>query len=145
MAVVAPLTGAFVQADRARAQSLVATPGTSGDQLLFFYDATAGHPPYLVVSNLSPDALTLEVAWRVPGFSGSSGFPRVVLGPTRVVQLTNIQRESTSTGTSHFGAAQLPKLDVAGSIPIGGSLDKLVIWRAFLRVGRLPAASWWSG
>ncbi|MBY0275441.1 immune inhibitor A [Candidatus Binatia bacterium] len=47
----------------ARAQSLVAAPGTSGDQLLFFYDATAGRTPFLVVSNLSPSALTLDIAW----------------------------------------------------------------------------------
>jgi hypothetical protein len=52
-----------VQADHARAQLLIATPGTSGDQLLFFYDATAGHAPFLVVSNLAPAAVTLEVAW----------------------------------------------------------------------------------
>jgi hypothetical protein len=57
------LVGACLGAGEGRAQSRVATPGTTGDQLLFFYDATAGRSPFLVVSNLSPAALTLEVAW----------------------------------------------------------------------------------
>ncbi|MBM4246126.1 MAG: hypothetical protein FJ148_20400 [Deltaproteobacteria bacterium] len=51
------------EAHHAHAQATIATPGTSGDQLLFFYDATAGRTPFLVVSNLSPSALTLEIAW----------------------------------------------------------------------------------
>jgi len=57
------LVEAFCGPDRARAQSLIATPGTSGDQLLFFYDATAGRTPFLVVSNLAPAEVTLEIAW----------------------------------------------------------------------------------
>lgn len=57
------LVGAFLDGGHASAQSLIATPGTSGDQLLFFYDATAGRTPFLVVSNLAPSALTLEIAW----------------------------------------------------------------------------------
>lgn len=52
-----------VVADRADAQRLIATPGTSGDQLLFFYDATAGRVPFLVVSSFSNTAVTLEIAW----------------------------------------------------------------------------------
>ena len=47
----------------APAQQLLGTPGTSGDQLIFFYDATASRTPFLVVSNLAPGALTLEIAW----------------------------------------------------------------------------------
>jgi len=62
-AALALLIGACLLAGEARAQLRIATPGTTGDQLLFFYDATAGRSPFLVVSNLSPAALTLEVAW----------------------------------------------------------------------------------
>lgn len=47
----------------ALAQTLIAAPGTSGDQLLFVYDATPGRTLFLVVANVSPDSLTLEVAW----------------------------------------------------------------------------------
>jgi hypothetical protein len=47
----------------ARAQQVIAAPGTSGDQLLFFYDATPGRTLFLVVSNLSPAEVTLEIAW----------------------------------------------------------------------------------
>lgn len=48
-------------------QSRIATPGTSGDQLLFVYDATEGRVPFLVVSNLASEALTVEVAWYAQG------------------------------------------------------------------------------
>jgi hypothetical protein len=47
----------------ARAQSLIAAPGTSGDQLLFFYDATSGRTLFLVVANVSQSDLTLEIDW----------------------------------------------------------------------------------
>lgn len=63
VATLVLLAGAGLGAGDARAQQVIASPGTSGDQLLFFYDATAGRSPFLVVSNLSPAALTLEVAW----------------------------------------------------------------------------------
>ncbi len=63
VATMCLLVLACFDAGHARAQATIATPGTSGDQLLFFYDATAGRTPFLVVSNLSPSALTLDVAW----------------------------------------------------------------------------------
>lgn len=63
IAAMLALIGTCLAANPARAQSLIAAPGTSGDQLLFFYDATAGRTPFLVVSNLSPSTLTLEIAW----------------------------------------------------------------------------------
>ncbi len=47
----------------ALSQSIIATPGTSGDQLLFVYDATQGRAPFLVVSNLASEPVTVEVAW----------------------------------------------------------------------------------
>jgi hypothetical protein len=47
----------------ARAQVEIATPITSGDQLIFFYDATEGHVPFLVVSNISQLDETVDVAW----------------------------------------------------------------------------------
>jgi hypothetical protein len=47
----------------ARAQTEIETPITSGDQLIFFYDATEGHVPFLVVSNISPFDVTLDVGW----------------------------------------------------------------------------------
>lgn len=63
VATLVLLSGACFGAGHARAQSTIAAPGTSGDQLLFFYDATAGRTLFLVVSNLSPSTLTLEIAW----------------------------------------------------------------------------------
>lgn len=48
---------------RARSQHEIATPGTSGDQLLFVYDATEQRVPFLVVSNLADAAVRIEVAW----------------------------------------------------------------------------------
>jgi hypothetical protein len=63
------LVGAFLDTGHARAQSLIATPGASGDQLLFFYDATAGRTPFLVVSNLAPAEVTLEIAWYAQNLS----------------------------------------------------------------------------
>jgi hypothetical protein len=54
---------AAASAPPARAQSEIATPITSGDQLIFFYDATEGHVPFLVVSNISPLDETIDVGW----------------------------------------------------------------------------------
>lgn len=86
------VVGSCLGSDRARAQSLIATPGTSGDQLLFFYDATAGRTPFLVVSNLSPTELTLEIAWYAQDLSRRLATQRqtvssggnVVLDPSQV-------------------------------------------------------------
>jgi hypothetical protein len=63
LATLVLLSGAGLDPGAARAQSTIAAPGTSGDQLLFFYDATAGRTLFLVVSNFSPAELTLEIAW----------------------------------------------------------------------------------
>ena len=62
---VAPLLAALtlLTASPVRSQTVLGTPAASGDQLLFFYDATASKAPFLVVSNFGQDALTLEVAW----------------------------------------------------------------------------------
>jgi hypothetical protein len=50
-------------ARQGHAQTRVETPGVSGDQLIFYYDATSGHVPFLVVSNFSSEVLTLDVGW----------------------------------------------------------------------------------
>jgi hypothetical protein len=42
VAALLVLAAACLAGGEARAQLLIAAPGTSGDQLLFFYDATAG-------------------------------------------------------------------------------------------------------
>lgn len=63
IAALLVLMGICLAGVDARAQSKIAAPGTSGDQLLFFYDATSGRTPFLVVSNLSPSPLTLDIAW----------------------------------------------------------------------------------
>jgi hypothetical protein len=94
LAVVASLllVGACFAPDHARSQSVIAAPGTSGDQLLFFYDATAGRTPFLVVSNLSPSELTLEIAWYAQDLSQRVATQRqtlssggnVVLDPSQI-------------------------------------------------------------
>lgn len=45
------------------AQTEIPTPATSGDQLLFVYDARASRVPFLVVSNFAATDLTVEIAW----------------------------------------------------------------------------------
>lgn len=63
IAALLVLAATCLAGGEARAQSLIAAPGTSGDQLFFFYDATPGHTLFLVVGNISQSSLTLEVDW----------------------------------------------------------------------------------
>lgn len=51
----------------APAQTVIPTPATRGDQLLFVYDATAGRVPFLVVSNLAAEPITVQLAWYAQG------------------------------------------------------------------------------
>ncbi len=69
VAVWSLLVAGHVARGEARAQLLIAEPGTSGDQLMFFYDATPGRAAFLVVSNTSPDGLTIEIAWYAQDLS----------------------------------------------------------------------------
>lgn len=86
------LVGVLLGAASAQAQTTIASPGTTGDQLLFFYDATAGRTAFLVVSNLSPATATLEIAWYAQDISRRvatqrldlAGGANVVLDPSQV-------------------------------------------------------------
>src|SRR5690349_11367059 len=63
VALLAATILALFAAPAARAQQTIGTPGVSGDQLIFFYDATTGRTPFLVVSNFAAVGVTVEVAW----------------------------------------------------------------------------------
>ncbi len=90
----------FLGAGRARAQPVIATPGTSGDQLLFFYDATAGHASFLVVSNVSPGALTLEVAWYAQDLSHrlATQFQTLAIGANVILDPSQVPGVGGSAG-----------------------------------------------
>jgi hypothetical protein len=47
----------------ARAQTTIDVPRTSGDQLVFFYDARAGRVPFLAVANPAATSVVIEVAF----------------------------------------------------------------------------------
>jgi hypothetical protein len=85
---------------QARAQSLIATPGTSGDQLLFFYDATPGRTPFLVVANVSPAALTLEVAWYSQDLSRrlATQFQPLAIGANVILDPSQVQGVNGNAG-----------------------------------------------
>jgi hypothetical protein len=92
VAVWSLIVAGHLACGEARAQSLIAEPGTSGDQLLFFFDATPGRTAFLVVSNTSTDGLTLEIAWYSQDLSrrlatqiqGLASGANVVLDPGQV-------------------------------------------------------------
>lgn len=50
-------------APAARAQTTVLTPGASGDQLIFLYDATGNRTPFIAVSNFAPAPVIVETAF----------------------------------------------------------------------------------
>jgi hypothetical protein len=50
-------------AHEAHAQTTIAVPGTSGDQLIFFYDARTGRVPFLSVANPGGTPVVIEVAF----------------------------------------------------------------------------------
>lgn len=92
LATLLLLGGVLLGPVGAQAQTTIAAPGTTGDQLLFFYDATAGRTAFLVVSNLSPETATLEIAWYAQDLSRRvatqrqtlAGGANVVLDPSQV-------------------------------------------------------------
>jgi hypothetical protein len=94
------LVAACLEDGEARAQSRIATPGTSGDQLLFFYDATAGRAPFLVVSNVSPSALTLEVAWYSQdlGQRLATQFQTLAIGANVILDPSQVQGVNGNAG-----------------------------------------------
>lgn len=47
----------------ARAQSTIAVPATSGDQLIFFYDARTDRVPFLTIANPSATPVVVELAF----------------------------------------------------------------------------------
>ncbi len=110
------LVGTGLDVGRARAQSLIATPGTSGDQLLFFYDATAGHAPFLVVANLSPAALTLEVAWYSQSLSQrlATQFQTLPSGGNVILDPSQVQGVTGNAGLT----VVTPVLSAADARPV---------------------------
>jgi hypothetical protein len=61
LAAVAVVGGPM--AHEAHAQTTIAVPGTSGDQLIFFYDARTGRVPFLSVANPGGTPVVVEVAF----------------------------------------------------------------------------------
>ena len=94
------LLAACLGAGDARAQSTIAAPGTSGDQLLFFYDATGGRTTFLVVSNLSPASVTLDIAWYAQDLTGRVATQRQTLaaGANVILDPSQVQGVSGNAG-----------------------------------------------
>lgn len=100
VAALSVLVASCLHASETLAQSLIATPGTSGDQLLFFYDATAGHAPFLVVSNVSPAALTIEIAWYSQGLTQrlATQVQTLAIGANVILDPSQVQGVSGNAG-----------------------------------------------
>lgn len=93
MAALLVLAATHLAGGEARAQSLIAAPGTSGDQLLFFYDATPGHTLFLVVANVSPSELTLEVDWYAQDLTSRRAiqFQQLAAGANVILDASQVQ------------------------------------------------------
>ena len=100
VAMLLLLLAACLGAGDARAQSTIAAPGTSGDQLLFFYDATGGRTTFLVVSNLSPASVTLDIAWYAQDLTGRVATQRQTLaaGANVILDPSQVQGVSGNAG-----------------------------------------------
>lgn len=99
-AAAALLVAGHLAGGEARAQLLIAEPGTSGDQLMFFYDATPGRTAFLVVSNTSPDTLTLQIDWYSQDLSQrlASGFQVLTAGANVVLDPGQVQNVPGNAG-----------------------------------------------
>jgi hypothetical protein len=63
LAALACAVVAMLAAAPGRAQSIIPTPGNSGDQLIFFYDARTNRVPFLAVSNFAEQAVVVETVF----------------------------------------------------------------------------------
>ena len=55
------------------AQSTIAVPGTSGDQLIYFYDARTDRVPFLTIANPSGTPVVIELAFYPQGLGSRLG------------------------------------------------------------------------
>ncbi len=99
-AALSLLVAGHVASGEARAQLLIAEPGTSGDQLIFFYDATPGRAAFLVVSNTSPDTLTLQIDWYSQDLSQrlATGFQVLTAGANVILDPGQVQEVPGNAG-----------------------------------------------
>jgi hypothetical protein len=149
---------AAASARPARAQVEITTPITSGDQLIFFYDATAGHVPFLVVSNISPSDVTLDVGWYSQDLTqriATQTLPvpvggNVVLDGSMVVGVSGHAGLTVVTPVDNSGRPIVPQpfngtlpSDASGSLVGGFTLADLSTGGAFGSnpIGRLAVTS----
>ena len=65
---------ALLAAPPLHAQTIIETPGTSGDQLIFFYDAREGRVPFIAVGSFADTAVVVETAiYNRVGSAGTGG------------------------------------------------------------------------
>jgi hypothetical protein len=102
---------AAASAPPARAQTEIQTPITSGDQLIFFYDATAGHVPFLVVSNISSSTLTIDIGWYSQDLSQRIATQTMLVAAGGNVVLDGSQVDGVS---GHAGLAVVTPVDDSG-------------------------------
>jgi len=72
--LAATLVLALLVAAPVQAQTIIDTPGTSGDQLVFFYDARAGRVPFIAVGSFADVPVVVETAiYNRVGSGGTGG------------------------------------------------------------------------
>lgn len=63
LAGAAALLASLIMTAQAMAQATITVPGTSGDQLIYFYDARTDRVPFLTISNPAATPVVVEVAF----------------------------------------------------------------------------------
>jgi hypothetical protein len=106
---------AAVAATNASAQSILGTPGTLGDQILFLYDARAPRVPFLSVTNPSDDTVLVEVAFYPLGLGSRLATVDLTLVPAgnEIIDPTQVD-----------GGALVGQAGLAVVTPIDGTADR---------------------
>jgi hypothetical protein len=63
LAAAAALLASLTMTSQAMAQATITVPGTSGDQLIYFYDARTNRVPFLTISNPAGTPVVVEVSF----------------------------------------------------------------------------------
>jgi len=112
----------------ARAQSTIAVPATSGDQLIYFYDARTDRVPFLTVANPSATPVVFELAFYPQDLSSRlgeqiytlAGGGNVVIDPTQASVANGVANGNAGLAVLTPIASETDSHPVVPPVPLTG-------------------------
>ncbi|MBM4265035.1 MAG: hypothetical protein FJ144_00245 [Deltaproteobacteria bacterium] len=101
-AVCTIFTACLASSRPVSAQSTVAVPGDTGDQLIFFFDGRTDRVPFVTVANPASEPVTIEIAFYPTSLDGRLGQSVRIL-PGRGNRVINPTEEAGGVGNGQAG------------------------------------------